>query len=332
MRDLNKNLEITIQNTKDELHSFPIDQSIFLGFSERVEDSLLESHIFIVQGLDSRDLLHIGDNYNQNIGIVKETFREIPVSIEVETETPFIVKVTPKAPLTPGYSYTVLVKDSLPTEYISADKVVSYCDSYINVLRGDLEGEFLLTVLEDSKLTPNSSLVTISIEGMTKTLDLYKNKNIVLDTLKLELEFPSKIYLEGESFNIIVLGKTDYTSSTTFPFKTSPTKHIKPINSNNKKISEKDIVDFNNSLNKNLVQSKDTTCTITTTGYNTFNITLSNPVSDKVDIDNISFTTTEAFGMYTLESLGLYSRDKIYKLTVDIVDEYTLGVTVDYED
>lgn len=69
------NLQITVKNKESELNSFPIDQSLVLEFSEAVEDSYLDSHINLVQALDSGSLIHIGDTYNQNVGLVKENFK-----------------------------------------------------------------------------------------------------------------------------------------------------------------------------------------------------------------------------------------------------------------
>lgn len=324
------NLQIKLLNTKDELNSFPIDQSLSLEFSESVEDSFLTSYIFLVQGMDSPALIHVGDTYNQNIGIVKESFNNVDIKITVTSRNPFVVKVTPVKPLTPGYSYTLLVKGDLPNEYMSVTKVTSYSPSNIELLGSNTYNEEAVLIFnEDSDLTNNKHVIDISLKGVRKSFDITKNK--VIDFQGYKLKFISDLYLEGESFNILVTDKTATTTTYTVSLTTSPSKNVKPIDpSANIKLTEEDIINFNNGITATPEIEEATTQSITYTGYGSFILSFNKDnIINKLDFDNLKFRVREAFGMYTLTSMGLYDKDKEYKIEHTILDEKSVEFFVE---
>ena len=316
------NLQIKLLNTKDEMASFPINQSLSLEFSESVEDSFLTSYIFLVQGMDSPALIHVGDTYNQNIGIVKESFNNVDIQTTVTSRDPFVVKVTPIKPLTPGYSYTLLVKGDLPNEFMSITKVVSHSSSNIELLGSDKQNEEAVLIFnEDSDLTTNKHIIDITLNNVRQTFDIYKKKEI--DFQGYKLKFTSNLYLEGESFNILVMDKTSTTTTYTVSLITSPSKNVKPIDpSANIKLTEEDIVNFNNGIVPNSEQvNVETTQSITYTGYNSFILSFNKDIVEKLDFDNMVKRVREAFGMYTLGSMGLYDTDKDYTVEHTVLDK-----------
>ena len=316
------NLQIKLLNTKDELESFPIDQSLTLEFSESVEDSFLKSYIYLVQGMDSPALIHIGDSYNQNVGIVKESFNNIDITTTVISRDPFTVKVTPVKPLTPGYSYTLLVKGDLPNEFMSVTKVISHSSSNIELLGSDKRNEEAVLIFnEDSILTNNKHIIDISINTHRQTFDITKNKTVSFQGYSIS--FPSDLYLEGEEFNIIVMDKTATTDTYTVSFKTSPSKNVKPIDpSANKKITEDDIIAFNSGITSQPIEDNTPLASsLTYTGKSSFLITYNKEITDKLDFDNLTFKTREAFGMYTLDTMGLYDANKEYEVEYEILDK-----------
>ena len=316
------NLQIKLLNTKDEMDSFPINHSLSLEFSESVEDSFLSSYIFLVQGMDSPALIHVGDTYNQNIGIVKESFNNVDIQTTVTSRDPFVVKVTPIKPLTPGYSYTLLVKGDLPNEFMSITKVVSHSSSNIELLGSDKQNEEAVLIFnEDSDLTTNKHIIDITLNNVRQTFDIYKKKEI--DFQGYKLKFTSNLYLEGESFNILVMDKTSTTTTYTVSLITSPSKNVKPIDpSANIKLTEEDIVNFNNGIVPNSEQvNVETTQSITYTGYNSFILSFNKDIVEKLDFDNMVKRVREAFGMYTLGSMGLYDTDKDYTVEHTVLDK-----------
>ena len=52
------------------------------------------------------------------------------------------------------------------------------------------------------------------------------------------------------------------------------------------------------------------------------------PTFLSLDLDSITHTTSEAFNMYTLGMLELYSEDKEYSITPSIVDDKNIILTV----
>lgn len=314
------NLQIKLLNTKDELQSFPIDQSLSLEFSESVEDSFLTSYIFLVQGMDSPALIHVGDSYNQNIGIVKESFNNVDIKATVTSRSPFVVKVTPVKPLTPGYSYTLLVKGDLPNEYMSVTKVTSYSPSNIELLGSNTYNEEAVLIFnEDSDFTNNKHIIDITLKGIRKTFDIKKEKKI--DFQGYQIKFISDLYLEGESFNILVTDKTATTTTYTVSLTTSPSKNVKPIDpSANIKLTEEDLINFNENTSTAPETEEVLTQSITYTGYNAFVISFNKDLTDKLDFDALTYRIREAFGMYTLTAMGLYDKDKEYAIEYTILD------------
>lgn len=316
------NLQIKLLNTKDELISFPIDQSLSLEFSESVEDSFLTSYIFLVQGMDSPALIHVGDTYNQNIGIVKESFNNVDIKTTVTSRDPFVVKVTPVKPLTPGYSYTLLVKGDLPNEYMSVTKVTSYSPSNIELLGSNTYNEEAVLIFnEDSDLTNNKHIIDITLKGHRQTFDIKREKTVNFQGY--QIKFISDLYLEGESFNILVTDKTATTTTYTVSLTTSPSKNVKPIDpSANIKLTEEDLINFNNNntATGEPIVEEATTQTITYTGYNSFVLTFNKDLTDKLDYNSLTYRIREAFGMYTLSSMGLYDSTKTYEIEHTILD------------
>ena len=315
------NLQIKLLNTKDEMDSFPINHSLSLEFSESVEDSFLSSYIFLVQGMDSPALIHVGDTYNQNIGIVKESFNNVEIQTTVTSRDPFVVKVTPIKPLTPGYSYTLLVKGDLPNEFMSITKVVSHSSSNIELLGSDKQNEEAVLIFnEDSDYTNNKHIIDITLNNVRQSFDISKKKEI--DFQGYKLKFTSPLYLEGESFNLLVMDKTSTTTTYTVSLITSPSKNVKPIDpSANIKLTEEDLVNFNDGIVSTTEQVNiETTQSITYTGYNSFILSFNKDIVEKLDFANMVKRVREAFGMYTLSSMGLYDADKEYTVEFTVLD------------
>ena len=318
------NLQITVKNKESELNSFPIDQSLVLEFSEAVEDSYLDSHINLVQALDSGSLIHIGDTYNQNVGLVKENFKPVSIDVKVTSTNPFQVTVKPKQPLTPGHSYQLLVQESLPIEHLTAIKDVSYSDSHITVLSSSGRlGTFQIEVVSDSNFTGNSHLVTLQVESEVKTVDLNKTVEVSISGLKLKLS--GMVFIKGETFLVEVL-EADKKLSASFvaTLKASSSKDVKPIDSDYTNLSLDDLINYNNGGSQsqdNSITAKDVTYELVATGFNSFIAKFNKEVVELLDLDSMSYSVREAFNMYTLSSLDLYDRQKKYEVKYEILSK-----------
>lgn len=314
-----KDLKITVLNTKEELVSFPIYQSISLEFSEKIDETLLHN-IFIVEDLDLPRLLHIGDTYNQNFGIVKESFKPIDIDYKVISETPYTVKVTPKTPLTPAQSYTLLVRDDVTSYSSSIVKTTSYSDSAIVLtdsakVNSDLD--IIIKITEDSEYKNDSHYLTFSVNGKPYSINLSKNSSIVFDNI--HFLFSSDFYVKDEEFHVSLKDTASKLySSFLVPFTCSTSKNIKPIVDTNNRLTNLDIEKYNASLDNN----GNTTSTliedyeIVTTGLNSFVVNFKSDIVDSLDLEDFEFTFREAFNMYTLINLGMY--DPFLKYTVKI--------------
>lgn len=321
-----EDLTINVKNTKDELLSFPIDKALILEFSERVEDAYLDAYVYIIQDLDSSKLVHIGDTYNQNVGIVKENFKPVAIGFNIISNNPFTVSVKPLQPLTPGYSYTLLVKEELPNEYLAISKSISYSSSTITLVSAPSTSEdATLTILSDSTFTNGKHLVDISFKNIQKTVDLTYSRKITIDNYVFE--FKSDFYIEGEEFTTTVVDQTSkVNTSYTFPFKAASSKNVKALDGNpNTLLTEDLLADYNNSEDPQPVSTtfdiNTLTYTIEHTGENSFIVTFNQEVTDLLDLNEVTFTKNEAFRMYTLKQLGLYDPSVQYSIQSIVLDK-----------
>ena len=313
------NIQIKIKNLATELESFPVDQSIVLEFSEAVEDSYLHSYIHLVQALDSGSLIHIGDTYNQNVGLIREDFKPIDIDIKIVSTNPFQISVKAIKPLTPGHSYQLLIQDSLPIEHLQAIKAISYSDSNItivNVLESQI-GTHTIEIVKDSEFIGNKHLVTLKVDDEIQTFDI--NKNNIIKISKLTLKLEGMVFIEGESFIVDIQDfSTKLIASFVVNFQASSTKDVLAISSNYTILKPEDIYNYNNTVNPVLDYST-VNYTVEATGINSFIVTFNTDLTDKLDLNNITYKVREAFNMYTLSSLELYDSSKIYEVETSII-------------
>lgn len=327
-----KDLKITVINPKEELLSFPITQHITLEFSEKLDESLLHN-IFIVEDLDLPRLMHIGDTYNQNIGLVKESFKPLEVKYSIEKEEPFTVSIYPLLPLTPSQKYTLLVKDQITDYRITSKKTNSQSDSNISLVKIDNlqeDTELVLKILEDSEYINDKHSITFQLKGKKHTLILSKN---LLKVGEYTFKFDSDYYVKDEEFSFKVSdNESKLYSSFLVPFKCSTSKNVKPFTDSNNKITNQDIEKFNSENNSSTAtentDKKELSYTIKTSGYNSFLVLFNKDIVDELDTEEVYIETREAFNMYTLTNLGLYDPFKKYRTKLEKVDSKTIEVFV----
>lgn len=319
-------IQITIKNQAFELNSFPINQSIVLEFSEAVEDSYLDTYIHLVQALDSGSLIHIGDTYNQNVGLVRENFKPVDIDIKVVNQDPFQVNIKAKLPLTPGHSYQLLVQDALPTEHLQAIKSTSYSDSNITVVgvSGNTLGTHIVEVFKDSDFTNDKHIVTLKANNEIKSFNLKDSNEVKIGGLTLKLS--GLVFVQGEMF-VVDVAPTISKLRTSFVanLKVSSSKDITAIDSDYVFLNPSDIYNYNNVTTE---EETPLTYTISVIGIGSFIVTFNREITDKLDFDNSSFKTREAFNMYTLSSLDLYNPLTEYMISHEILSNTEVEFTV----
>lgn len=116
--------KIEIINSEGELKSFPIDQSIFLKSTNKIEDSFIKTNIVLIRNIKEHGLLNNSDLYNQNIGYVKNEFDLVPLEItEEQLGDYWKITCNPVYPLAPASSYTLFIDRRLSEEYADLKKV-----------------------------------------------------------------------------------------------------------------------------------------------------------------------------------------------------------------
>ena len=323
---------ITALNSTEELKSFPLNQTIKLKFEKIVEDSLLESRLSLFRLPSQTGLFNISETYNQSIGYIREKFDIEATTITSEVVNgSFIVSVKPVKPLSPGFEYVLFIDKTLSEEYLSISKTVSKSNSNISIdLTNNISSnEFELEIISEPYITSTSNIIKVVLKdsvGTSKqyTLDLKKNTKIMYGDLTIN--FPSSVYALGEKFNILSIGGTQLPSNFYLKLTATITESIKPIESEDsfKSITNTDLYNF---FNKKSEVLKDPTVTLLSNSK--LKITLPDGLAvSELDLDSITHTTSEAFNMYTLGMLELYSEDKEYSITPSIVDDKNIILTV----
>lgn len=327
-------MQITALNSIEELKSFPINQSIKLKFEKAVEDSLLESRLSLIRLPSQTGLFNISETYNQSIGYIREKFdiEETTITSEL-VDGSFIVVVKPVKPLSPGFEYVLFIDKTLSEEYLSISKTVSKSNSNISVdLSNNISSaELDIEIISEPFISSTNNIIKVLvkdlIDGASKQYTLDLKKSVKLTHGDIVINFMSQVYVLGEKFNILSIGGTELPSNFYLKLKASITESIKPIESDSQfaSISNKDLYDFFNKQDNNDISSL--TTTIVNNGK--IRIKLENSLTtDDIDFDNMSYSTEEAFNMYTLSSLELYDPTKTYEVLHEIEDEKTFTIIV----
>lgn len=323
-----------VLNTEQELKSFPLNQSIKIKFSEQVEDSQLASCIALIRNLSETGLFNISETYNQSIGYIREKFdtEDIDITTEVVVDG-YIVSIKPVKPLAPGFTYTLFIDKALSGEFLVVSKPVSNSTSTLSVaLSTESVIDLDVEILSDPKVTSTTNLIRFVITDNVsntsesalldlKTVKTFKYKSITIT-------FNSLIYVKGEKFNVISIPSKTLSDNLYIELRTALT-NIKPIETSEhfNSIGYQDVLDYyqNETATTQLENP-----TITYTGLNKFLIHLPPTVTTtQLDLQNFSYTISEAFNNYMLQSYFLYDPNKVYNILVSERDENTLLVIVE---
>lgn len=329
-------IDALVLNTKQELQSFPLNQAIKIKFSEQVEDSQLMNCIALIRNISETGLFNISEKYNQSIGYIREKFDVEDIRITVENNNGFVVTITPVKPLSPGFDYTLYIDKGLSSEFISVSKPTSMSSSTIEaVLTITDEADLSIEIISDPKLTATTNIIKAVLTDNTNQ----KSETIILDlkTTKtysvnsnIKITFTSLIYVKGEVFNVLSIPSKTLEDNLFVQIRTSLTANVKPIETEESftSISNEDILEYYKT--KPSQNGKTVSTTITYTGLNKFVINLPEDIkAEDLDLDAITFETSEAFGLYTLEMYKLYDPLKTYTVTPSIKDSQTILITVE---
>lgn len=328
------NVNVTILNTKDELLSFPLDQSIYLEFSEAVEDTQLKSCICLIRNLNGQGLFNISDKYNQSIGYVREKFDLEDINIEVISTSPtFKIKVTPLSTLAPGFNYTLFIDKKLSSEFLVVDKIVSKSKSNITVdIKNPSNINHTLEIISNPVLTSTSNIIKINInsgsQSKTEVLNLKVKKSLVFENVIYNFE--DSVYALGEKFEILTISPKTLEESLFINIKASLTEDIKAIkdSTDSTRLDYNNILDYYQSKESEIIE-EGLKADIEYKGINVFYIKLPNTVkAQDIDIDNLEFKVDQAFDNYLLSTYSLYDTTKSYNYTITVESDNTLKVIV----
>lgn len=329
-------IDALVLNTKQELQSFPLNQAIKIKFSEQVEDSQLMNCIALIRNISETGLFNISEKYNQSIGYIREKFDVEDVRITVENNNGFIVTITPVKPLSPGFDYTLYIDKGLSSEFISVSKPTTMSSSTIEAaLTVTDEADLSIEIISDPKLTATTNIIkavltdNIKQKSETITLDLKITKTYSVNG-NIKITFTSMIYVKGEVFSVLSIPSKTLEDNLFVQIRTALTANVKPIETEESftSISNEDILAYYQ--NKTSQTGKAVSSNITYTGLNKFVINLPEGLkAEDLDLDAITFETSEAFGLYTLEMYKLYDPLKTYTVTPSIKDSQTILITVE---
>lgn len=325
-------MNVTVLNTKEELKSFPLNQVIKIKFEKQVEDSQLKACISLIRNVNQTGLFNISETYNQSIGYIREKFDVEDILITTETvDSAFVVSVKPVKPLSPGFEYTLFIDKSLSSEYISITKPVSKSKSTIKVdVSNQNPFDISLEILSEPLITSTTNLIKIllkdNVKGTNKQINLdLKTKNFTKYE-DITITFDSPIYALGEKFEILGIGYEPLTENLFTTLRASLTEDIKPLQPDATfgSLTNEDLKKFLDNNEKKEVKNKKQLIT-----NNKILITLGDGLSTSdLDFTNLSYKTSEAFGMYTLSSLELYDENKEYEIEHEVVDESSFYLTI----
>lgn len=340
-------LSASILNTLEELQSFPVNQSIFLQFSQDVEDTQIKNYISIFRMIDESGLFNFGDKYNQSIGYVREKFDLVDYTFtkSIQTDGTCNVELKPQVPLHPNSGYGILIDKGISKDYLTITKTVSKSKSNITIELDTVTSivdPFTITINSTPYVTPTDNLISISIKNNTTTtvtsynLNLKSSKDYVLYQ-GIKIQFQDTIYVEGEVFDVLLAGQLNLEESLYSLIKTSITTEISKI----------DYADNSNRLNYNDVLAYVQSQTVVPPTVIPENTYIQNDVlfkyisSNKIlvtlptgilcadlDMANITHSVEEAYENYTMDLYGYYDPTLTYTITTTIKTPNVFVITV----
>ena len=326
-------MRVTVLNTEEELKSFPLTQSIKLSIDSVIEDKNLDDVIFLIRNINKQGLFNYSERYNQSIGYIKEKFDPENIKVQVTSKEvdKTLITITPLTPLTPGFEYTLIVNRLLSPPFITVDKPISKSKSNITISTPYREGFNLkLDIISDPLLTPTSNIVKVIVTNLDsdtkvqKILDLKKDKTLKIDNL-YTFTFNSEVYVKDEQFTFTSKGISKDSDDFFLQLKASITESIKPIDTNNTRVSLEDLFKLKQ---ESVVTNKEPSLSVEYLNQSVFKLQLKDITVKELDLDKVKYSIKEAFGMYTLSSFGLYDPTNKYTLSIEVLSDTEILFTV----
>lgn len=315
-------LRIVVENSEEELKSFPLTQSIRLFTSEVLEDSLLESKITLLRNIKDQ-ILNQADLYNYNIGFVKEKFSTVPIKVFVDGNK---VTIDPNEPLNPGSSYTLFIDKNLSGEYITLEKTVRKSDAQLELLldnNTETKSVYRLQIISDPLITNKNNIVKIQLyvddrKDRVFTVDAKSSKNTftfygytvrVLDTA----------YGKDEEFQLSTSPRVRLEDNLVVNIDTVLNTEIRPAEHVSRAITEDDIREFNKEE-----PEEEKGIRVEYAGTNRVILHLSGMEVSQLDFKNMCILEFPAYNRYDLECMGLYDPKQKFSIDYKLIDDKTV--------
>lgn len=317
-------MSIKILNTESELNSFPSSQSVYLLSTTELEDTELKKNIILFRLQTENQLISLAEPYSYNLGYLKETFDTIDLNFTSES-TPEGFKITckPTKLLNLDSLFCLYISDTLSNKSLFISKVNSKSNSNITVNLKDnfnVRSIFNLKIEETSSIISNRNLVKLTLNGITRTVDIRSNNKVITDNVEVILE--DTIYVKGEEFVIEVLPFSKATDELQTYIKTVNSKSIEPIPKDERStsITNEDILNFYTTLNKKVVNKNEKSYP-KYLDHNIFSVKLPEGYTIDKTSSELKLTINVAFNNYVLESIGLYNKEQKYTVNV-LIDDF----------
>ena len=337
--------KIEIMNSEGELKSFPINQSIFLKSTNKIEDSFIKTNIVLIRNIKEHGLLNNSDLYNQNIGYVKNEFDLVPLEITQEQLSDYWkITCNPIYPLAPASSYFLFVDRNLSEEYADLKKVPEKSKGpsnlilkSINLTNSKDEGVYKFKVLSEPLITPTSNIVKFQIyyngSPLKTSIINAKSDNNVIVFNGIEILVQDVAYGLGEEFDLTVRpSKSMLDRNYIVEIITANSSTVTPLEgvSPSTSISNQLILDYyksldeknnSNTLNFDNPNWADKEYGVEYLGDSDFILKLNNLTADDLDLENLNIREFAAFNRYDLTSINKYDKNKKFNLSYEIVDD-----------
>ena len=245
-------LDIKILNDETELRSFPITQSLLLHSNVKLDLSSLNNYIILFRLIPEKGLVSLVAPYSYTVGYIKDKFSTLDLNFSQEQKDDhYEIKITPRKPLSLDSDYILYITKGLLANSTTVEKIVSKSNSSLKVNTSIPQNRSAASVVikTTSKLTSNSNILLVSIDGEEYTLDLKQNNTIVNNNVTYTFE--DVVYVSGESFLISFQDIAEQSiEDVLFKFSTAGSDTITPLLNQNPSntISNQDILDFYKSV------------------------------------------------------------------------------------
>lgn len=340
---------IDIKNTLHSLDALPIEESVFVLFSEKPDSYLINDYVSLFR-IDSESIWpSVGDPNHTQILYSKEKFGTVEYKYNIlQDGNNFVLEIDPISPLYTNSRYVLFVEKNLTPEYYELTKSINLSNSSISVGTEKNSNSLVDDSSYSLVITQSSNL---SLGNHNIVFDIYQNNILLSSSITLNIKSNNKYYLNTDTFlefntnyPFIANERFDIQLNASSRLSTNKIQHIETsidasiikTTDDSTRVQYEDILEFykDNVFIQNQEPSESTKLKVNIKYVKLNKAIITFPVDiSSYQISPLSFVCSfsEAFNNYLLGNINAYTEDKKYIVEYSRVSTNSMSILLKYD-